>query len=209
MENNKTYFKRGLTLIETIVAITLFLLGIQASVLVFNKTVQNKRYSMEMGRASFTVSRSIGDLTKYIRKARQSDTGAYPIASIGENDFVFYSDYDNDGATERLHIYFLDDDDTVYMGVRNPSAGLPPIYEPGDEETIVLAEHIVNTASDPVFTYYNMNYPADSNSETDRSRVRLVKIFLKINIDPNNAPENIHQQTFVELRNLNDYDRIH
>ncbi|NMC86954.1 MAG: prepilin-type N-terminal cleavage/methylation domain-containing protein, partial [Candidatus Moranbacteria bacterium] len=53
MEKNKKYFKRGLTLIETIVAITLFLLGIQASVLVFNKTVQNKRYSMEMGRASF------------------------------------------------------------------------------------------------------------------------------------------------------------
>jgi hypothetical protein len=33
-----------------------------------------------------------------------------------------------------------------------------------------------------------------------------VKIFLKINIDPNRAPDNIQQETFVNFRNLNDYN---
>jgi prepilin-type N-terminal cleavage/methylation domain-containing protein len=200
---------RGFTLIEMLVAIALFLLGTQATVLIFSKTMKSKAYSMEMGKSAFVVSRSIGDVTRYLRRARQSDNGAYPIVSISDNDLVIYSDYDKDNITERLHIYFVDANDTVYMGVREPSAGLPPTYANGDGETFVLAEHIVNTTSDPMFSYYNMNYPADTNTESDKSKVRLIKIFLKINIDPNNAPDNIQQETFVELRNLNDYDRIH
>ena len=65
-----------------------------------------------------------------------------------------------------------------------------------------------------MFSYYNKDYPADTENNpvstpADVSEIRLIKIFLKINIDPNRAPDNIQQETFVELRNLNDYDRIH
>lgn len=215
MKKNKKNFKKGLTLVETLVAIALFVLGIQATVLVFNKTFENKRYSLEMGRASFTVSRSIGDLTRYIRKARQSDSGAYPIVSADDDDIIFYSDYDKDDVTERLHVYFADSNgdgtaDTIYMGVRNPSGGFPVTYAVGDGETITLAQHIVNTASDHVFSYYDRDYPATNEVATPAnvSEIRLIRIFLKINIDPNKAPENIQQETFVEVRNLNDYNRI-
>ena len=162
-----------------------------------------------MGRSSFIVSRSITDLTKYIRKARQSDAGAYPIVSADDNDLVFYSDYDNDGDTERLHVYFSDATDTVFMGVTDPSGGFPIQYSAGDDEIFTLAEHIVNTTSDPIFSYYNKDYPGDTvNNPVDTSapvsEIRLVKIFLKINIDPNNAPDNIQQETFVEMRNLSE-----
>lgn len=204
------HYKKGLTLVETIVAITLFVVGTQATVLVFSKIMQSKAYSMEMGKASFVVSRSISDLTKYIRKARQSDAGAYAIVSANDNDLVFYSDYDGDGDTERIHIYFDDAIDTLRMGVRNPTGTFPVTYESGDGETFTLAEHIVNDpAMDPVFLYYNKDYPGDIinnpvDTSADVSEIRLVKIFLKINIDPNNAPENIQQETFVEMRNLSE-----
>lgn len=211
MKKIKNNFKKGLTLVETLVAIALFLLGIQATVLVFAKTIQSKAYSLEMGKASFIVSRSVGDLTKYLRKARQSDAGVYPIVSANDNDITFYSDYDKDGNTERLHIFLSNG--TVFMGVRDPSATFPVTYQTGDRETIQMAEHIVNTSNEPMFSYYNRDYPADVVNNpvatpADVSEIRLVKIFLKINIDPNNAPENIQQETFVEIRNLNDYDRI-
>jgi len=206
---NKKFFKKGFTLVETIVAIALFTVGTQATVLLFSKIMRSKAYSMEMGKASFVVSRSISDLTKYIRKARQSDAGAYPIVSADDNNLVFYSDYDKDEHTERLHIYFNDATDTLYMGVRDPSGTFPITYASGDGETITLAEHIVNTTSDPVFLYYNKNYPGDTehnpvDTSADVSEIRLVKIFLKINIDPNNAPDNIQQETFVEMRNLSE-----
>lgn len=209
MQNKKNFFKKGFTLVETIVAIALFTVGTQATVLLFAKIMRSKAYSMEMGKASFVVSRSISDLTQYIRKARQSDAGAYPIVSADDNDLVFYSDYDKDGNTERLHIYFNDAADTLYLGVRDPSGTFPITYASGDGETITLAAHIVNTASDPVFLYYNKDYPGDVannpvDTSADVSEIRLVKIFLKINIDPNNAPENIQQETFVEMRNLSE-----
>lgn len=196
-------------MVETLVAIGLFILGTQAAILVFYRIIQNKSYTMEMGKASFVVSRSIGDIAKYVRKSRQSDAGAYPIVSADDNEFIFYSDYDNDGDTERLHIYFTDSTGTLFMGVRNPSGTFPVTYASGDEETFTVAEHIVNTTSDPVFLYYNKDYPGDMlnnpvDTSADVSEIRLVKIFLKINIDPNNAPENIQQETFVEMRNLSE-----
>lgn len=203
-------FKKGFTLVETLVAIALFILGIQATMLIFSKTIKTKAYNLEMSKSAFVVSRSISDLTQYLRRARQSDAGSYPIVSANKNDLVFYSDYDKDGITERIHVYLSDN--KVYMGIRRPSATFPVTYAAGDEITKLMAERIVNLPTDSMFSYYGKNYPEDSEPvevPADVSEIRLVKIFLKINIDPNRAPDNIEQETFVELRNLNDYDRIH
>jgi hypothetical protein len=77
----------------------------------------------------------------------------------------------------------------------------------------VLASNIVNDINTPIFYYYNANYPSDKTHNPltiplDTSEIRLIKILLKINIDPNKGPENMEMQSFVELRNLNDYDRM-
>jgi hypothetical protein len=100
------------------------------------------------------------------------------------------------------------------MGVTPPTETLPRTYPAGDSQTIQIADHIVNTADDSMFSYYNKNYPGDADNNpvpvpADVSQIRLIKIFLRININPNRAPDNIQQESFVELRNLNDYDRIH
>ncbi|MDD5463548.1 MAG: prepilin-type N-terminal cleavage/methylation domain-containing protein [Candidatus Moranbacteria bacterium] len=200
----------GFTLVETLMAVAIFMLGIAATVMVFSKTVKNKAYVLEMGKSSFVVSRSVGDLIGYLRRARQSDAGAYPIVSADSNELVVYSDYDKDTVTERLRISLSGG--KVYLEIRRPSSTFPKTYASGYEEPIELASQIVNTVSDPMFSYYNKDYPEDPDSvnvPADVSEIRLVKIFLKINIDPNRAPDNIEQQSFVELRNLNDYDRIH
>lgn len=212
MQKRKNILKKGFTLVETLVAITLLLIGTAATTMLFSKIMQSKAYSLEMGRSAFVVSRSIGDLTQYLRRARQSDAGSYPIVSADDNALTLYSDYNKDGVTERLHIYLSNN--KVYMGVREPNVTFPVTYTAGDAIITELADHIVNTAGDPMFSYYNKDYPGDVEhnpvtTPADVSEIRLVKIFLKINIDPNKAPDNIQQETFVELRNLNDYDRIH
>lgn len=209
MQIKKNIFKKGFTLIETLVAITILSLGTAAAVLLFTKMMQSKAYSLEMGRSSFIVSRSIGDLTQTLRRARQSDAGAHPIVSANKNDLVVYSDYDKDGVTERLHIYLSNG--KVYMGIRRPSGTFPKTYAAGDEITNQIADNIVNTVNDPMFSYYNSDYPEDIINNpvatpANVSEIRLVKIFLKINIDPNRAPDNIQQETFVNFRNLNDYN---
>ncbi|NTW26954.1 MAG: prepilin-type N-terminal cleavage/methylation domain-containing protein [Candidatus Moranbacteria bacterium] len=213
MQKERNKIISGFTLVETLVALAIFTLGIAATVLVFSKTIKNKAYALEMGKSSFVVSRSMGDLIGYLRRVRQSDAGAYPIVTANSNELVVYSDYDKDGKTERLRISLSGG--KVYLEIRRPSTTFPKTYAADYESPIELAKQIVNDSiNDPMFSYYNKDYPADTINNpvdvpADVSQIRLIKIFLKINIDPNRAPDNIQQQSFVELRNLNDYDRIY
>lgn len=192
------------------VAIAIFVIGIEGFTLLFVRSWRANAYIFEMGQASFAVSQGIQEITKNLRKARQGDDGSYPLKSAADNDLVFYADYDKDSITERLHIY--KSADKILIGITNPSAGMPKTYPAGDQETKTIAERIVNGAGTPIFYYYNQDYPADTvnnpMSSPVISDVKLVKIYLQINIDPNRAPDNIEQQTFVEIRNLNDYDKI-
>lgn len=203
--------KKGMTLIEAIMAIGLFALGIEGFTLLFLRTWEHNKYTIEMGQSAMTVSQGVSKMANYLRGIRQSDNGAYPISSASANDLVVYSDYDKDGTTERLHFY--KSGTQVLMGIREPSSTFPPSYAAGDQSTQVIATSIMNAATDPIFQYFNKDYPDDMTknplqSPVAVSEIRLVRIFLKINIDPNNAPDNIETETFVGLRNLNDYDRI-
>lgn len=216
MQKYKRKISIGFTLVETLVALAIFTLGMQATVLVFAKTIKNKAYTMEMGKASFIISRSMGDLIGYIRRARQSDDGAFPIISADENDFVLYSDYDKDGITEKLEIQLDYTTDIVKLTTCKPTSTVPKRYDclGGSVKIIELAKNIINTPSEPMFSYYNKDYPLDTvnnpiSGTVDVSQIRLVKILLKINIDPNRPQDNITQESFVEMRNLNDYDRIY
>jgi len=45
-------------------------------------------------------------MVKEIREARSGEDGSYPIVLAGDKEFIFFSDIDNDGKTERAR-YFL------------------------------------------------------------------------------------------------------
>jgi hypothetical protein len=157
------------------------------------------------------ASQGVNKISKYIREARQSDNGSYPVVSADDDDLVFYCDYDGDGATERIHLYL--DGTNIVMGIREPSGGFPVTYANGDGSTQILVQRVVNVESNPVFAYYDSMYPENSaNNPIDTPavvpNVRLVRLTLHINIDPNNNPENIQVQSFAEMRNLNDHDRF-
>jgi prepilin-type N-terminal cleavage/methylation domain-containing protein len=204
----KTQKLLGLTLIEMMMAIAIFAIGIAGFSQLFINAWRNNSYTIEMGESAFTASRGVNKAVEYVRKARQGDDGSYPIKSVGNSDLVLYCDFDNDAITERLHFYLSAG--TFFMGVTDPTSGFPKTYPSGDQQAIVLANRIVNTSSDPLFYYYNNNYPGDTThnpltSPIDVTTVRLVKIRLKININPNRAPDNIEMESFAELRNLNDY----
>jgi prepilin-type N-terminal cleavage/methylation domain-containing protein len=201
--------KGGMTLIEMIVAIGIFSIGMVGFTVLFSRTWQNNSYTLEMGQTSMAVSQGVSKIVNYVRGARQSDNGAYAIKSANDNDLVIYSDYDKDDITERLHIYLSNS--TVFMGVTDPTSGMPKTYPSGDQETITLASRIVNNSTTPIFYYFNKDYPGDTvNNPLDTpasvSEIRLVKIYIQMNIDPNRAPDNIQLQSFAELRNLNDYN---
>ncbi|HAT73941.1 MAG: hypothetical protein US30_C0003G0041 [Candidatus Moranbacteria bacterium GW2011_GWF2_36_839] len=213
MKKNIRKKMNGLTLIEMMMSITIFSMGIAGFTMLFSKTWKTNSYVLEMGQSSMNASQGVNKIVDYIRRVKQADDGAYPVKSADSNDLVLFSDYDKDGATERLHFY--KSGSNILMGVTNPTTTLPKTYPTNDQEIITLVSNVVNEIDEPIFYYYNKDYPGDTTNNpltmpvtNHLADIRLMKIFLQVNTNPNKFPSNIKIQSFVEMRNLNDYDRV-
>lgn len=204
--NRKMY--RGMTLVELLVAIAIMFITMEGIGLLLIRSWSMNKFVLEMGNASFIASRGTTKVVNEVRKTRQADNGDYPVESGGDFDLKVYLNGDGDGATERVHYYLSGQ--TLYRGITHPVAGLPITYPSGDDSVTAIAKSIVNTATDPVFYYYNENYPSDTannplSTPVAVSRVRMIKIHLLVNIDPNHAPDSINIEAFAQLRNMVNY----
>jgi prepilin-type N-terminal cleavage/methylation domain-containing protein len=209
--NKKRKIMKGLTLIEMMMAIAIFVIGIEGFTLLFQRTWKTNEYTIELGQSTMSASRGLSKMVDYIRGARQGDDGSYPILRADDNELVLFCDYDKDGVTERLRFYKNNTD--ILMGVRRPTATLPKTYPTGDESAIIIVKHIMNDSSTPVFAYFNRDYPADTTNNplatpSAVADLRLIKVYLEINTRPERAPDNVKMQSFVQMRNLSDYNQI-
>ena len=200
-----------MTLVEMLVAIAIVLISMEGFTLLFLKTWDTNKFIIEEGLASAAASHATNKIVIQLRGVQQADNGEYPIKSGGDFDLVFYSDIDDDGAVEKVH-YFLDlVTDQLKVGVSNPIATNPVTYPAGDDTVSVVTNYVVNEAADPVFYFYNENYPSDTVNNPLAtpvviSTVRMIRVKLYVNINPVHAPDNIYIESFVDLRNLNDYN---
>jgi prepilin-type N-terminal cleavage/methylation domain-containing protein len=199
--------QRGLTLVEMLIAIVIFSLILIGTLLLLKYIYKNYGYVMEQGLSLNGVQKGIKVLTDDVRGARSADSGAYPIVSADKFDFVFYANIDNDIITERVHYYLQNQE--IKKGITKPS-GTPPSYPSGDQTTTTLVTHVVNTAAQPLFYFFDTNYPADQINNpivvpvSDVGKVRLVKMDMFYNLNPFRAPDNVRLESFVEMRNLKD-----
>lgn len=207
MEKNK----KGLSLVEMIIAIGIFVIGMVAFTLLFTRGWKNNAFIMEEGQASFAASRGVDSIVEELRRARQGDDGSYIIKSADSNDLIIYIDIDRDGATEKVH-YFLDEaNKKLKKGVAEPIAGDPITYPSGDDTVSDIASYVTNDSSHPIFYYYGKNYPASPDpiatpvSADQLQEIRLARVNILINMKPGSAPDNISFESLVELRNLNSY----
>lgn len=204
---------KGLTLVEMLMAIFIVSAGMLGFTLLFSSSWKSNKFSIETGVTVIQVNRALNQITMNLRKVRQADDGDYPIESGSSFDLKVYADVDDDGTTERLHYWLDTATDQVKLGITDPVAGTPPTYPSGDTTTRVIANYIVNDATQPLFYYYNANYPGDTTNNplatpVDIHSVRLVRVLLRMNIDPVRAPNNINVESFVDLRNLENYEEL-
>lgn len=197
-----------MTLVEVMVSIFIMLVAMQGFTMLFLQSWKSNAFIIETGLASAAASRAVASTVAGLREIRQADNGDYPIESGDDFDLIVYMDIDEDGVTERVH-YFLDGTD-FKRGVREPSVTQPVTYAAGDGAVTVLASNIANEPTEPVFTYYNEDYPGDVVNNPLSTPIairdaRLVKVRLVINIDPNNAPDDTNIESFAEFRNLSNY----
>jgi len=200
-------WKKGMTLVEMLIAMFIFILMMFGSAYLLGQIYKRYGFAMEQGMSTHAVQHSLKIILEELRGIRQSDAGSYPIEEAGDFSFTVFTDADKDGVTERVHYFF--ENGEIKKGLTEPS-GTPPSYPEGDQSIAVIAEHVINTAEQPLFYYFNKNYPVDQVNNplpapvSPVSDIRLVKIDIFYNLDPLRAPDNIRLESYVELRNLKD-----
>lgn len=203
--------QKALSLVEMIITIGIFVIGVTAFSLLFVRGWKANKFIMEEGQSSFAASQTVDSLMGELRRVRQGDNGSYPVESADDNDLIVYIDIDHDEVTERVH-YFLDEaNKKIKKGITNPSSGNPITYPTGDETVSDVMSYVENNSDNPIFYYYGTSYPASSTpittpvSANQLSSIRLVRFNLSINFKPNSMPDNISLESFAELRNMNKY----
>lgn len=200
-----------MTLIEMMMAIAIVTLAMQGFTYLFLKTWSTNKFILEEGMASAAASRATNKIVIQLRGIQQADNGDYPLESGDDFDMVFYADVDDDGVVEKVH-YFLDlATDQLRMGVSNPLPTNPVTYPTTDQTVSVVTNYVVNASTDPIFYYYNDDYPTDTVNNplatpANIGVVQMIRVKLFVNINPVTAPDNINIESFVNLRNLNTHE---
>jgi len=195
---------QGFTLIEALVTIGIFLLILSAVTAFIAQSFKVNRFSIQQSDAINQTRKGIDIMIKEIREASPAENGSYPIDTAQNQTLTFYSDIDQDEFVERVR-YFLDGSN-LKKAVSKPS-GFPPLYS--DEEQIITISEYVRNDADPIFYYYNKDFPTDTENNplsmpVAINEVRLIRIFLKVNVDPAYAPDDFVLISNSQLRNLKD-----
>lgn len=98
--------KKSFTLLETIISVFVFSCLTILVALAIPTIYRTHSYQWQQGLAILEARKGVEMMVKEIREAREGENGAYPVEMAGDKEFVFYSDVDNDGKTERVR-YFL------------------------------------------------------------------------------------------------------
>ncbi len=199
IKNNQT----GLTILEVVIAVTIFAILIIAWNTLIVSTYKSSSFGQEQLEAIRQAQKGIEKMTKEIREMSSAEDGAYALALAEDHELIFYSDIDQDVLTERVHYYVSGS--TLYRGTIEPS-GDPLTYDSNNEVVEQLATFLNNTST-PIFTYYNGEYPFDIINNPLPSPARLIEtklmhVFLRINITPERAPNDFNVESDIQLRNL-------
>lgn len=193
--------RRGFTLVEIIFGISIFILILLAITLfsrniwVYNSFISSSLSDADDGR------KAVKAMIAEIRTASAASNGAYAVSQSSATSFTFYSDIYDNGLKERVR-YFLNGS-LLQKGVTIPT-GSPLSYDLATEKITTLLTNVTSTS---VFNYYNANYDGTTAAlsfPVDVSQVRLVKITVTVDKDPNKPPAATTFSTQVSIRNLKD-----
>ena len=200
-KNNKLQNKKiGFTAIEILFAVSIFILvtivmtSFARDTWVYNSFIGSSLNSLHTGRSILKT------MVAEIRTASSGDNGAYPVSSATADSLTIYSDIDDDALKERVR-YFLNGTN-LQKAVLKPTGS--PLAYTGTEITTTLISNVTNTT---IFNYYDKNYDgttAPLSSPINIPSVRLIKITITTDDDPNKAPTPITLSSQVTLRNIKD-----
>lgn len=200
----KRIYNKGLSLVEIVISIAI-LSFLSLAAYSFQKDVFSLNTNLQSSlNAQLEARHLIKTIVSELRKTSQSAIGTYPIELASSTGITFYTDVGNNGSIDKVRYYLSGK--TIKKGVITPT-GNPAVYNAGSEVTTTLLNYVVASSTKPVFQYYTSSYAGTTSPLTippDISTIRLIKITVIIDTDPNRSPTPIVSTSQVSLRNLKD-----
>jgi prepilin-type N-terminal cleavage/methylation domain-containing protein len=196
--------KRGMTLVEVLTAVAIFVIIIAA---VYTFEINIFSYNGSISSSFQTIQDSqtlLKTMLTELREAVPGVNGSYSLSSVGSTSISFFSDSDNDGTAEQITYSLVGT--TLYRSVIK-AAGSPLSYSVSNQSTSTLIQNLRNGTSTALFQYFDANYTGTSSPLTQPvtpTAVRLIKISIVLDSDPTKYPAPITYTTQVNIRNLKD-----
>ena len=194
----KKFNKRGMTFIEALVWISVFLSAMWAIVGSILSFYRANTYTLEQAQAVSDARRSVEQVVKTIREANYSSEGAYPIISMSTSSVSFYADIDNDPLIERVRYFIVGTE--LRRGVIEPS-GDPPAYTAPEVENTIT--YFIRNGEQGVDTFRFFDTAGSQiNTMTNVTAVRFIRVDTVINVSPDKLPNELLMRSSATLRNL-------
>jgi prepilin-type N-terminal cleavage/methylation domain-containing protein len=201
-KNNKAVSlnQSGFTLVETLIGMAIFVLIVgvltlfSKNIWVYNSMINSELTSVNANRTALKT------MVAEIRTASSGNNGAYVISLANSTSFTFYSDIYDNGLKEKIR-YFLNGTN-LQKGVIIPTGS--PLAYTGNEVITTLIPYVTNSS---IFDYYDENYDgttASLGAPVDISVIRLIKITVTTDDNPNRPASPITISSQVTLRNIKD-----
>jgi len=197
-------FKRGALLIEVLVALAIFgvvliaLGAFQVNVFSYKNSISE---TLQTSQNAQTILKT---MLVELREMAPGANGAYPIAAAGSTTLSFFSDYDNDGLTEKITYTLMGT--IMYRATIEPT-GNPVVYSLANQATSTIFIGIANGNTLPVFQYFDANYTGTSSPlalPVSITKIKLIRVNEKMDISPDKAPVPVIYTVQAGLRNLKD-----
>jgi hypothetical protein len=191
-----------MTLVELLITLAIFVTVMvavgtfEANIFIYQSNVSG---SFQIAQNAQIILKTM--LTEF-RETAPAANGSYALVNTGSTSVSFFSDPDNDGQTEQI-TYTLSGT-TLYRAVIQPS-GNPPTYSVVNQSTTTLLTNVRNGSITPVFQYFDTNYNGTSSplvQPVTTTAVRLIKVNITLDVDPNRSPAPITYTIQANLRNL-------
>jgi prepilin-type N-terminal cleavage/methylation domain-containing protein len=191
--------KQGMTLIEVLAVVAIVsVVGIALNTTIVS-FYRNNAYLLEETQALNNAHTGLNEMTRAIREASYGDDGSYPIANAATSTITLYSNADKDTAIEKITYTLVGT--SLYRTSIN-SAGNPPVYTGQPISTTTLSQYVRNTASNPLFTYYDVSGNQLSATSTPLIKIAAVRVELLDDLNPLRAPNVFTLTETATIRNL-------
>jgi len=197
-----TYSQRGLTIVETVIAIgiyTVLMLAVTSSIATFYRT---NAYALEQSNEVDNARRGVTQWNRDVKEMTTAEDGTWPVAIIDEHTLGYYSDTDQDDSVEYVEYVLAS---TTLRKFTYNATGSPATYDlttPDSEE--ILSEYVRNIEQATSTFFYFDNNGSQLASTSPIINVRYIQMQLVVNIDPIRNPGEFMLRSSLAPRNLKD-----